>query len=196
MPRLLAEFAAIPPAEWLAVALALAYLLLAVRESRWCWPFSLASSAVYGVLFARGALYMQAALQVFYAGMAVYGWFSWTRADAGPGPARGVHRWSLRRHAAAICALLALSLGSAAVLASRTQAAAPFVDSLVTWGSVIATWMVARKLLENWLYWIVLDTIAAGLYATQGFRATAVLFLVYALVAVRGYLAWRRSADA
>jgi len=194
--RLLEELAAIPPLEWSAVLLALGYLVLAVRGSRWCWPFALLSSTAYAVLFASGALYMQVVLQVFYVAMAVYGWVSWTRADASPDPGRGVHRWDLRRHAVAVGGVLLLSAVSAAVLAGRTDAVAPYVDSLVTWGSVLATWMVARKVLENWLYWVALDSIAAGLYASQGFRATALLFLIYATVAVRGYVVWRRGLDA
>jgi nicotinamide mononucleotide transporter len=65
------------------------------------------------------------------------------------------------------------------------------VDALVAWASVLATWLVARKVLENWLYWIAIDAIAALLYWSQGFHATAVLFVVYVAIAVRGYLAWR-----
>lgn len=77
MTGLLQSLAAIPPAEWVAVALALGYLLLAVRQNAWCWACAIASSGIYLVLFARGGLQMQAVLQVFYIGMAVYGWRAW-----------------------------------------------------------------------------------------------------------------------
>jgi nicotinamide mononucleotide transporter len=71
--------------------------------------------------------------------------------------------------------------------------AVAFTDSFVAWGSVLATWMVARKVLENWLYWILFDAVAVGLYFAQGFHATAGLFVLYIILAVRGYLAWRKD---
>jgi nicotinamide mononucleotide transporter len=71
------------------------------------------------------------------------------------------------------------------------DALVPYVDALTAWVSVFATWLVARKVLENWLYWIVVDMVAAALYFTQGLHATAVLFVVYSLVAIRGYQQWR-----
>jgi nicotinamide mononucleotide transporter len=69
------------------------------------------------------------------------------------------------------------------------------VDAFVAWVSVLATWMVARKVLENWLYWIVVDSVAAALYWSQGLHATAVLFVVYVVIAVRGYFTWRADLD-
>ncbi len=184
------SLAAISAAEWIAVLLALAYLLLAVRQNPWCWACAIASAGIYLVLFARGGLYMQSALQVFYVAMSIYGWYAW-RGGARQGEALAVSRWGAGRHAASILAVLAVAAVNGALIPGRLEGWVPFVDAFVAWGSVLATWLVARKVLENWLYWIVLDTVAAGLYWTQGFQATAVLFLIYVVIAVRGYLAWR-----
>jgi len=185
------SIAAIPAAEWIAVLLAFAYLLLAVRQNPWCWACAIASAGIYLVLFARGGLYMQSALQVFYVVMSAYGWHAWRRGGADDGAALAVSRWSGRRHGFGIAGVLLLSVLNGALIARRHDGWVPYVDAFVAWGSVFATWLVARKVLENWLYWIVLDTVAAGLYWVQGFHATALLFVVYVVIAARGYLAWR-----
>jgi nicotinamide mononucleotide transporter len=182
--------ATIPPAEGVAVVLAFGYLLLAVRQNAWCWACAILSSGIFLVLFAQGDLVMQAVLQVFYIVMGVYGWWSWRRGgDAHATLA--VTRWSAQRHALGIGALLALTLANGWVIARSQGGLVPYVDAFVAWVSMLATWMVARKVLENWLYWIVVDSVAAALYWSQGFHATAALFVVYVLIAVRGYFAWR-----
>lgn len=191
LDAVVAALVAIPPAEWIAVVLALAYLLLAVRQNAWCWACAIASSAIYLVLFARGGLIMQSALQVFYVGMGGYGWWAWRRGAGSTGEALPVSRWSLRRHAVSVALLLVVSLATGWFVARSQGGVVPYVDALVAWVSVLATWMVARKVLENWLYWIVIDSVAAALYWSQGFHATAALFVVYVAIAVRGWYSWR-----
>ena len=190
LERILAGLAAIPPPEWAAVVLALAYLLLAVRQNAWCWACAIASSAIFLVLFVQAGLVMQVALQVFYIGMGVYGWFAWRRGGEF-GAALPVSRWSVRSHALAVAVLCAATLVNGWLIARTQSGFVPYVDAFVAWVSVLATWLVARKVLENWLYWIVVDSVAVLLYWSQGLHATAVLFVVYVLIAVRGYFAWR-----
>ncbi len=190
---LIASFKAIPATEWAAVVLALAYLLLAVRQNPWCWAAAAVSSAIYLVLFARGGLVMQAALQVFYIAMAAYGWYAWRGGALEQGAALPVTRWSAARHALAIAAVAGAALVNGRIIAGDSGNPVPYVDAFVAWTSVLATWLVARKVLENWLYWIAIDAIAVVLYWTQGFHATAVLFVLYVVIAVRGYFAWRRD---
>ena len=179
--------------EWIAVALALAYVLLAIRQSRACWPAAAASAAIYLVLFARGGLPMQAALQAFYIAMAAYGWYAW-RDDSRNGQQLQVSTRPARWHVVALAAVIALSAVNAWVLPGAGTPVLAYTDAFVAWGSVLATWMVARKVLENWLYWILFDLFAAALYFAQGFHATAGLFLLYVVLAVRGYFAWRADA--
>jgi nicotinamide mononucleotide transporter len=93
----------------------------------------------------------------------------------------------------AIVAVLVATLVNGWLMARRSGGLVPYVDAFVAWTSVLATWLVARKVLENWLYWIVVDAVAAALYWTQGFQATAALFALYVAIAVRGYVAWRRD---
>lgn len=193
LAELFAGFLAVTPVEWAAVVLALGYLLLAIRQSPWCWAFAIASSALYVVVFARGGLTMQAWLQVFYIGMAVYGWRAWR--GSGDTPPLAVSRWPAAWHAAAIVGIAGVSALHGAVLGDPSAHPwVPYADACIAWGSVFATLLETRKILETWLYWIVLDAAAAVLYASQDLHATAILFLVYSALAVRGYLRWRSDA--
>jgi nicotinamide mononucleotide transporter len=189
----LAALAAVPPVEWAAAGLALAYLVLAIRQNPWCWAFAIASAVLYLSLFAQAGLRMQAALQVFYVVMAVYGWRAWRGTVATPSLAVG--RWPVRRHAWAIVALLVVTaLNGWLVVRGGERALMPYVDALIAWGSVLATWMATRKLIENWWYWVALDLAAAVLFAAQGLFVTSMLFVLYTGLALHGYRQWRRDA--
>lgn len=178
--------------EGLAVVLALAYLLLAARENILCWYCAFASSALYTVIFWDVNLLMESALNVFYVVMAVVGWYEWRYGGA---KREGVRIVSLlwRQHLALLALMLGLALCNGWLMHSFTNAAWPFVDSFVTWGSVINTVLVVRKVLENWLYWLLIDGLALYLYVDRGLYLTALLFLLYLGIVVFGYLKWRRE---
>jgi nicotinamide mononucleotide transporter len=184
--------AAVSAVEWVAVALALAYLVLAIRQNAWCWAAAIVSSALYFWLFGRGGLYMQATLQLFYIAVAIYGWRAW-RGGSGRAEqaALRVSHWPVAWHVVAIGAVAIVTALNGWLVARGESGVVLYVDAFVAWASVLATWLVARKVLENWLYWIVIDSVAATLYGSQGFHATAALFLLYVVLAVRGYRAWR-----
>jgi nicotinamide mononucleotide transporter len=186
------EFAATSAWEWTAVILGFAYLLLAVRRNQWCWWAALISSGIYLVLVARAHLYMQTLLQAFYLVMAVYGYLQWRGGRDQAGELEMV-RWSWSMHVAVAGVVLLVTLLNGWLLSSHLDAHAPYLDAFVTWGSVVTTWMVARRVIENWLYWIVVDAVAAGLYFDQGLRATALLFIAYIGIVIHGYFVWRRT---
>ena len=192
MHDLLAQLSATSPWEALGAALGLAYLLLAVRRNLWCWLCAFASTSIYLVIFARAALYMQAALQIFYLAMAVYGYIEWRRGRTQSGEL-AIQSWRASRHAAAALVVIAATALNGWLLIRYTDAASPWLDSFVTWGSIVTTWMVARRVIENWLYWLVVDGVAAWLYYTQGLLPTTILFVIYLGVVVRGYVVWRRE---
>lgn len=191
MRGLLEQLLATSPWEAGAALLGLAYLLLAVRRNLLCWLCAFLSTGIYLVLFARAALYMQSMLQVFYLAMAVYGFSQWRRGRDAAGEVL-IRSWNARQHAVAAVLIVGVSLANGWLL-SRTDAAAPYLDAFVTWGSVVTTWMVARRVIENWLYWIVVDGAASWLYFTQGLLVTTALFIVYLGIVVHGYLVWRRQ---
>lgn len=186
--------------EIAAVILAIAYLVLAIRENRWCWPAGIASALLYGGVFQGAGLYMQAWLQLFYAAMGGYGWWAW-RPGADGAALLAIQRWPATRHAVALAVIGLLTLASGGLLARHTAAASPYLDSLVTWSALLATWMVARKLLENWLYWFVIDALTLGLVLAQGLYPTAGLFALYLMLVIIGWRRWlaawrRRGAPA
>jgi nicotinamide mononucleotide transporter len=190
--QLLGQLAATSAWEWTAAGLGLAYLLLAVRRNLVCWLAAFLSVAIYLVIFAEAALYMHALLQVFYLAMAIYGFVYWRQGRTVSGDVR-IRSWHGRQHAAAFAAIVIASLISGFLLTRHSDAAAPYLDSFVTWGSVVTTWMVARRLIENWLYWFVIDAAAVWLYAAQGLLVTALLFVIYLVIVVQGYISWRRA---
>jgi nicotinamide mononucleotide transporter len=175
--------------EAAAVLLGVAYLLLAMRESLWCWYAAFASTSIFLVLFWNVNLLMESALQVYYLAMAVYGWWQWQRGGAGH-TALAISRWNARQHLVAVAAVLLVSAVSGALLQHYTGAALPYLDSFTTWGSVLTTWMVARKILENWLYWLVIDSVSIYLYLDRGLYLTAGLFFLYLIIVLFGYRKW------
>jgi nicotinamide mononucleotide transporter len=178
--------------EITAVVLAVAYLLLAIRQQLGCWAAAFVSSCLYVWVMFHAHLYMESVLNVFYAGMALYGYWQWTR---GPGGRElEVSRWSISRNAAGLLAVVALSVVSSYFLRRFTPAAWPFVDSMAAWASVFATFLVARKVYENWHWWLVIDSISLWLSFTRGLNLTALLFGLYLVMIVIGMREWRRSA--
>jgi nicotinamide mononucleotide transporter len=178
--------------ELLAVLLAIAYLVLAIRQNIWCWAAAAASTFIYLFIMYQAKLYMESVLQLFYLAMAAYGWYQWQRRRDGEGTLK-VSTWPLRNHIFAVGAVAALVLTSGNVLAAYSDAALPHLDSFTTWGAIVATFMVARKILENWWYWFVIDAVSVGLYVNRGLFLTAALFIGYLVMIVIGYRAWRAS---
>ena len=180
--------------EVTAVIFAMAYLLLAVRENVLCWLFAFLSTAIYTVLFWDVSLLMESALNVYYMAMAVYGWHQWTRGGTNGDDqphALAVRSMSAKQHVMIIAAITSLTIVSGYLLSEHSTAAWPYVDSFTTWASVITTYLVARKFLQNWLYWIVIDTVSVPLYIDRGLNLTALLFVAYVVIAVVGYFKWR-----
>jgi nicotinamide mononucleotide transporter len=177
------------PWEALAVALAIAYLALAIRENIWCWAAGMASSAIYFVLLAGAALYQESALQLFYIAVSFYGWRRWD----GPATQRRITRWRSRDHAAALSLVAAVTFASGTLLARYTDIALPYLDAFISWGSILATWMVARKIFENWWYWLAIDALSVFVFLQRGLWLTAVLFVGYLVLIVIGLRTWRRQ---
>ena len=178
--------------ETLAVVSAIAYLLLAIRENIWCWLFAGISTAIYVYLFATARLYMESGLNVFYFAMAIYGWSVWYRGRSDDHELP-VSKWAVSIHAYAIAAIIAASLASGYLLDSRTDAAFPYIDSLTTWAAIWATFLVARKVLENWWYWLVIDIASIFIYWSRDLQLTSVLFVVYVIMIPFGLISWTRT---
>ncbi len=191
LDRLQAQLAATSVTELAAVALGIAYIVLAIRRRRACWIAGRLSTALYAVVFLQAALYLQSALQVAYVALSVYGWRQWSAAAGGD--VVEPRRWPARRHAQAAIAVLAATVVAAPLLARFTDAAAPWADALGTFASVAATWMMAQRISEHWLWWIVIDLGLALLFLSQGLVFTAMLYAGFAVMAGAGFVSWRRA---
>lgn len=178
--------------EALAVLLGVAYLLLAMRENLWCWYAAFFGTLIYLFLFWHVGLPMESVLQVYYLGMAVYGWWHWRGGSAAQAQTLSIRTWPWSNHLWAALVLLGASLLSGSALTALGLGRLPYLDSFTTWGAILTTWMVTQKLLENWLYWLVVDSVSLYLYLDRGLHLTALLFVVYLVIVVFGYLRWRR----
>ncbi len=196
MPSALAQiseqFAALSLPETVAVSLAIAYLLLAIRQNIWCWFCAAVSSAIYVYLFFGARLYMESALNGFYFLMAVYGWHVWHSGSA-ESAELPVCVWPMRIHGIAIVSIGVLAAISGLLLHRYTDAALPYVDSLVSFAAVWTTFLVARKVLENWWYWLVIDAASVVIYWLRDLQLTALLFVIYLVLIPFGLWSWRHS---
>jgi|SRR5690554_13233 len=186
---------AMPGWELIAVVLAVAYLLLAMRQNSLCWYCALASTAIYSALFWDVQLLMESALNGYYMLMAVYGWWHWHRGGANNTVA-AIKRWGAKQHMVTVIIIALLTLITGSLLQHHTMAAWPYVDSFTTWASVITTFMVARKILENWLYWLVINSTSIFLFIDRGLYLTAALLVSYLFISVFGFISWRRDYSA
>ena len=178
--------------EITAVILAVFYLILAVKQNILCWICGIISSALYFFIMRSAGLYMEAYLQIFYIFMGFYGWSQW-KINTSNTSNFVVNTWNKSQHLFATSIVLILSIVSAILLRFFTDAALPFLDALVTWGAVVATYMVAKKLLENWIYWLVIDSISIFLFISRDLFPTAFLFGIYIIIIVYGYHSWSKK---
>jgi len=177
-------------AEFVSVLAGLVYGVLAVRQNRLCWVFGGLSSAILAWLAARSQLPMQALLQAAYVLMSFYGFWHWSRRPEGE-TSMPIGWWPPRVHLAIAAAIALATWLLAPWIATATQAAWPRLDTATMFASLLATWMVARVRIENWLYWIVIDSVSMFLYGAQGLMFVALLYLAYLVIAVFGWFEWR-----
>ncbi len=183
-----AAAATVAPVEAVAAALGLLYVLLVIGQRRACWLAAFASTALYLYVFYGARLYMQAALQAYYLGVAVYGWRAW-RGGADERALPVTHA-SWRAQALALVAVAVASGATASLLADESASAQPLLDSLTTWASVYTTWLVARKKIENWPWWLAVDTLIVVLCWRQQLFASMILYVLYLGLVVVGWRRW------
>lgn len=180
------------PLEIVAVMLGLANVGLLVRRSIWNYPFGLAMVSIYAVIFFEQKLYSDAGLQVFFFAIQIYGWVQWAKSRDTQGR---VIVQALTPPAALAYAAAALggALALGSFMAAKTDAAFPFWDSTIAALSIVAQVMLARRLIENWFVWIAVDILAIGLFSVKGLYPTTGLYLVFLMMSVAGFVAWRRA---
>lgn len=173
--------------QWLALGFNLIYVVLAARESIWCWPAGLIGVILLFFIYIDARLYSDATLQVFYAMMSVYGWWSWRHRNSSQELVITTLRW--RAHLWILCAGFA-GTWLFGLFWKQFGAALPFADAFTTSFSILATFLVARKILENWWYWVIIDAVAVIVYWIRDIPLIALLFLIYVVLAIYGWRVW------
>ena len=172
--------------ESAAVFFSVLYVILAVKESIWCWGAAAISVTLYIYICYSAQLYPETGLQLFYLIMAIYGYLQWNKNDS----TLNIQQWTTTKHLLILLlgALLTFLMGFYFTI--YTNAAMPLVDSFTTVFSVFATYMVTKKVLGNWLYWIVIDIVSVYLYFSRDLHLTSLLFIMYTVIAIFGYFSW------
>jgi nicotinamide mononucleotide transporter len=178
--------------QWTAVATGIVSVYLSVRQKIWSWPTALVNVALYFVVFREQKLYADMGLQVIYFVLSLYGWYEWLYG--------GANRTELtvsRATSTMTLTLTAIAVVGVAVLgtlfARFTDAALPYVDSATATTSLVAQWMMTRKVLENWAVWIAVDVVYVGMFVYKHMYPTAALYAGFLVLAVMGHLQWLRS---
>jgi len=180
------------PIEIVAAVFGVVSVFLSVRQNIWSWPTAIINVGLYIIVFFESKLYADTGLQVVYVVLNAYGWYHWlyggknrTELPVSTTPAR----------LGALLGMLVLT-GTAVIgtfLSRQTDAALPYVDAFTTSTSLVAQWMMTRKLLENWIIWVAVDVIYIGMYIYKSLYVTAVLYLIFLILSALGYVQWRRS---
>ena len=174
--------------EVAAVILSIGYIIFASRASIWCWPCALLSTGIFTVLFFDVNLLQESALNVYYLVMAGYGWFHWRGADAAS--QRPITRWRLKWHLIAILVTTCVALVSGWISDRWLGADFPYLNGVTVWFSVLTTFLVARKVLENWYYWLVINPTSFYILFHKDFYLTCALMVVYFIMSIYGAIEW------
>jgi nicotinamide mononucleotide transporter len=186
--------------ELVSFVLSVATVLLNIRRKHWAWLFAIVSSAAYGIVFFRSRLYGDAGLQGVFILASIWGWYEWLRgagrkAGAG-GAALAVSRLGRTGWLASLAGWAIGFVLLSNFLGVYTDTDVPRIDAFLTAGSLLGTVLTAKKKIENWQVWIVVDVLYVGLYVYKGLHLTAILYAVFVVMAVFGLRAWQRAAPA
>lgn len=180
------------PIEVVAVIAGFLCVYFTIKENIWCWPTGLLQVTLYIFVFYQAKLYSDVILHVIYVAMNIYGWYFWLHGGRLRKEAR-ITRLLPAWLAACIAGSVAGTLLLGWFMASRTDAALPYADAFTTVFSLTAQWLLSRKKLENWYFWIAVDVVAIGVYFAKDLYLTGVLYIAFLIMATVGLLRWRSS---
>lgn len=178
--------------ELVAVLFGIVSVFLSTREHIWSWPTALVNVALFFVLFYKSGLYSDMGLQVVYFILSLYGWYEWLYGGKDR-TALLVSRTSTRTSLVLLAIGVVVWVALARLTSVLPGVALPYLDAALTTASLVAQWMMTRKLLENWVLWIILDVAYVGMFIFKGLYLTAANYAVYLALAVLGYVAWKRT---
>ncbi len=177
--------------EIIAVITGLLYVVLTIREKILLWFFGIISSALYIYIFLKSGIYAYSLLYVYYVMIGFYGWYNWYRKS--DEPSLKIRKASVTLLIVCIVATLILALPVYFGLKSFTDSDMAMTDALLTSGGIVATWMLTQKYIEQWIFWVIIDLVSFGAMIYKGLFPSSVLFMVYTILAVKGYVEWRKT---
>ena len=183
------------PVSWLeivAFVLAVVMVVLNMRVNAAAWPLAIVSSLLYFTLFWNSRLYGDASLQIFFAVVALWGWWQWLRGTAADGGALQVRSLPAQGRWALLAALAAAWPATGLFLKHFTDTDVPWWDAFPTAASVIGQWLLGRKYIENWAAWVVVNVVSVGLFAYKGLWLTTLLYTLFIAMSFAGWRAWQR----
>ncbi|OJV38857.1 MAG: hypothetical protein BGO29_10595 [Bacteroidales bacterium 36-12] len=172
--------------------LSVIYLYLSIKQKVSLWIFGFMCSALYIVVFFQSKFYADMTLQFYYLGVSIYGWFSWKEKAKQTGKELPIKKTNLRNVLILLPITIAVLFLYYYILKNHTDSPLPFADSFTTALSITATWMLAKKMIEHWILWIIVDSVSAGLYFYKELYPTTILFVIYTIMAVIGWIQWRK----
>lgn len=180
------------PLEWVAVVFGIVSVYLSVREKIWSWPTAIVSVGLYIYVFLKARLYADMGLQVYFLSISFYGWWNWLYGGANHSE---LHVSRISPRSAGVLAGVGVVATAALshVLGTYTNAAIPWADSTLAVASLIAQYLMTRKVLENWAIWVAVDVGSIGMYVYKGLYPTTFLYAVYLVLATMGWFEWKRS---
>jgi nicotinamide mononucleotide transporter len=178
--------------ELIAAVAGIAGVWLTTKQIIWCWPVALVNVVLYIFVFFKAKLYADFGLQLFYLVLTLYGWYHWLY---GSKDQQILPISRLKINVLGVCLLIGMPgfIIVGFLLQRFTDAALPFIDSFIAVWGIIGTWMMARKILEHWLLWIVVDLIGVGIYLVKDLYATAILYFIFTILAVYGFVQWKKA---
>ena len=179
--------------ELLGSVLSIIYLYLSIKQKASLWIFGFLCSALYVVVFFQSKFYADMSLQFYYLGVSVFGWISWKAGKQENRKELPVKRTTPLSGAIILIIALVLYFLYYFILSEYTDSPLPKADSFTTALSIVATWMLARKMIEHWWLWIIVDSVSSGLYFYRALYPTAILFVIYTIMAIIGYRQWKKS---
>lgn len=179
--------------EIIAALLSIFYISLAIKQNIWCWIAAFFSTLIYSILFFDATLLMSSFLNAYYLIMAIYGWYSWKIRNDYKDSNLKISTLNLSVNAKIIVVLSIISIVLGYYMTNYTNASYAYLDSTITIFSLVATYMMTKKILDNWIYWIIIDSAAIYLYFKKEFYVTSILFLIYTILAFLAYMEWKKE---
>jgi nicotinamide mononucleotide transporter len=168
------------------------YLGFSIRQHPLTWPVGLLNAVFYIFVFLSSKIYADMTLQFYYVAISIYGWWCWYHGSAS-GNSLKVTRTNSALWLKLSILFLLLFVTIAFVLIRFTDSQVPYLDAITTSLSILATWMLARKKIEHWLVWVFVDAISIGLFIVKELYPTTLLFMVYTVLAIYGYIEWKKE---